>query len=175
MTPALLTPELFWLTLTVILTGLLWVPYILNRVQVRGLGGSMANPSRHDKPHAAWATRLMFAHDNAIENLVIFAPLVLILAQIDYSTKWTVWACAVYFWARVAHLIVYTLGLPVFRTLAFSVGFLAQVVLALAIFRVFWQPRGQGAFCTTTNSIAACLLSKPLPSPCSSENELQLP
>jgi uncharacterized MAPEG superfamily protein len=136
MTPALLTPELFWLTLTVILTGLLWVPYILNRVMVRGLGGSMANPSRNDKPHAAWATRLMFAHDNAVENLVVFAPLVLILSQIDYSTKWTVWACAVYFWARVAHLVVYTLGLPVFRTLAFTVGFLAQLVLALAIFRV---------------------------------------
>ncbi len=136
MTPALLTPELFWLTLTVILTGLLWVPYILNRVMVRGLGGSMANPSRSDKPHAPWATRLMFAHDNAVENLVVFAPLVLILAQIDYSTKWTVWACAVYFWARVAHLLVYTLGLPVFRTLAFTVGFLAQVVLALAIFRI---------------------------------------
>jgi uncharacterized MAPEG superfamily protein len=136
MTPALLTPELFWLTLTVILTGLLWVPYIMNRVMVRGLGGSMANPSRNDKPHASWATRLMFAHDNAVENLVIFAPLVLILAQIDYSTKWTVWACAVYFWARVAHLVVYTLGLPVFRTLAFTIGFLAQAVLALAIFRV---------------------------------------
>ena len=44
-------------------------------------------------------------------------------------------ACAVYFWARVAHLIVYTLGLPVFRTLAFTVGFLAQAVLALAIFK----------------------------------------
>jgi uncharacterized MAPEG superfamily protein len=131
-----MTPEIFWLTLTVILTGLLWVPYTLNRVRVRGLAGSMANPSRNDKPHAEWANRLMFAHDNAVENLVIFAPLVLILAQIDYSTKWTVWACAVYFWARVAHLIVYTLGLPVFRTLAFTVGFLAQVVLALAIFRI---------------------------------------
>ena len=68
----------------------------------------------------------MFAHDNAVENLIVFAPLVLILAQIDYSTKWTVYACAVYFWARVAHLIVYTMGLPVFRTLAFTVGFLAQ-------------------------------------------------
>jgi uncharacterized MAPEG superfamily protein len=136
MTPALLTPELFWLTLTVILTGLLWVPYILNRSMVRGLTGAMANPSRNDKPHAPWANRLMFAHDNAVENLVIFAPLVLILAQIDYSTKWTVWACAVYFWARVAHLIVYTLGLPVFRTLAFTVGFLAQAVLALAVLRV---------------------------------------
>lgn len=136
MTPGLLTPELFWLTLTVILTGLLWVPYILNRITVRGTAGAMANPKPGDKPHAPWATRLMFAHDNAIENLVIFAPLVLILNEIDYSTKWTVWACAIYFWARVAHLIVYTLGLPVFRTLAFAVGVFAQVVLALAIFRL---------------------------------------
>src|SRR5579863_6712837 len=136
MTPGLMTPELFWLTLTVILTGLLWVPYILNRVVVRGLSGSMANPSRDAKPHAAWATRLMFAHDNAVENLVVFAPLVLILAELDYSTKATVYATAVYFWARVAHLIVYTLGLPVFRTLAFTVGFAAQVVLALAIFKL---------------------------------------
>ena len=136
MTPGLMTPELFWLTLTVILTGLLWVPYILNRVAVRGVLGSMANPSRGDKPHAEWAARLMFAHDNAIENLVVFAPLVLILTELDYSTKWTVYATAVYFWARLAHLVVYTLGIPVFRTLAFTVGFLAQAVLALAIFKV---------------------------------------
>jgi uncharacterized MAPEG superfamily protein len=132
-----MTRELFWLTLTVILTGLLWIPYILNRTQVRGLTGAMANPSRDAEPHAEWATRLMFAHDNAVENLIIFAPLVLILNAIDYSSQWTVVACAVYFWARVAHLIVYTLGLPVFRTLAFVVGFLAQVVLALAIFKAF--------------------------------------
>ena len=136
MTPGLLTPELFWLTLTVILTGLLWVPYILNRCQVRGMGGTMANPTPGAKPHAPWATRLMFAHDNAVENLIVFAPLVLILNEIDYSTKWTVYACAVYFWARLAHVFVYTLGLPVFRTLAFTVGFLAQAVLALAIFKL---------------------------------------
>ena len=131
-----MTRELFWLTLTVIFTGLMWVPYIINRCQVRGLSGTMANPVRNDKPHAPWATRLMFAHDNAVENLVIFAPLVLILNAMDYSSKWTVYACVVYFWARVAHLIVYAMGLPVFRTLAFVVGFLAQAVLALAIFQV---------------------------------------
>jgi uncharacterized MAPEG superfamily protein len=136
MTPGLMTPELFWLTLTVILTGLLWLPYILNRMMVRGLIDTMANPSRNHKPHAEWATRMMFAHDNAVENLVVFAPLVLILAQLDYSTKLTVYACAVYFWARLAHLLVYTLGLPVFRTLAFTVGFFAQAVLALAIFKI---------------------------------------
>ena len=43
-------------------------------------------------------------------------------------------ACAVYFWARLAHVIVYTLGVPVLRTLAFAVGFVAQVALVLAIF-----------------------------------------
>src|SRR5258708_12263711 len=110
-----MTRELFWLTLTVIFTGLLWIPYIINRCQVRGLSGAMANPSRNAKPHAEWATRLMFAHDNAVENLIIFAPLVLILPDIDYSTKWTVSASPFYFCSRVAHLIVYTPELPVFR------------------------------------------------------------
>ena len=131
-----MTRELFWLTLTVILTGLLWVPYILNRCQVRGLGGAMANPSRNDKPHAEWANRLMFAHDNAVENLDHLRAIGAdphadrLFDQMDRL------ACAVYFWARVAHLIVYTLGLPVFRTLAFTVGFFAQAVLALAILRL---------------------------------------
>ena len=131
-----MTRELFWLTLTVILTGLLWIPYILNRCQVRGLTGAMANPSRNDKPQAEWANRMMFAHDNAIENLAIFAPLVLILNAIDYSSKWTALACAVYFWSRLAHALVYTLGIPVLRTVTFTIGFLAQAVLALAIFKL---------------------------------------
>jgi uncharacterized MAPEG superfamily protein len=129
-----MTKELMWLTLTVILTGILWIPYILDRCRVRGLMGAMANPSRNDKPQAAWAQRLYFAHTNAVENLMIFAPLVLILNAEDHSTQSTVIACAVYFWARLAHVIVYTLGLPVARTLAFTVGFLAQAALVLAVF-----------------------------------------
>ena len=126
--------ELMWLTLTVILTGLMWVPYIIDRAMVRGLMGSMANPSRHDKPQSPGAQRLYFAHSNAVENLVIFAPLVLILDSIGHSTESTVIACAVYFWARLAHAVIYTLGIAVLRTLAFTVGFLAQVALVLAVF-----------------------------------------
>ena len=102
--------ELMWLTLTVILTGLLWIPYILDRILVRGLMGAMANPSRNDKPQAAWAQRLYFAHTNAVENLVIFAPLVLILDAQGHSTQSTAIACAVYFWARLAHVIIYAHG-----------------------------------------------------------------
>ncbi len=78
--------------------------------------------------------RLYFAHTNAVENLVIFATLVLILNAMDHSTEATVIACAVYFWARLAHVIIYALGIPVLRTLSFAVGFLAQLALVLAIF-----------------------------------------
>jgi uncharacterized MAPEG superfamily protein len=129
-----MSKELLWLTFTVILTGLMWVPYILDRVMVRGLMGAMANPSRNDKPQSPWAQRLYFAHTNAVENLVIFATLVLILNAMQHSTESTVIACAVYFWARLAHAIIYAMGVPVLRTLAFTVGFLAQVVLVIAIF-----------------------------------------
>ena len=121
-----------WLTLTVILTGVLWIPYILDRCMVRGLMGSMANPSPADKAQSPWAQRLQKAHYNAVENLVIFAPLVLILNALNYSTSATVLACAVFFWARLVHAVVFMLGIPVLRTLSFAVGFACQVVLALA-------------------------------------------
>jgi uncharacterized MAPEG superfamily protein len=129
-----MTKELLWLTLTIILTGILWVPYTLDRIRVRGLMGAMANPSRCDKPQSPWAERLYFAHTNAVDNLVIFAPLVLMLDALGHSTPATVWACAVYFFARLAHAIVYALGIPVARTLAFAVGVAAQAVLVLAVF-----------------------------------------
>ena len=126
--------ELFWLTLTVALTGLLWIPYILDRCKVRGLKATMDNPKPNDTPQSPWAMRLYFAHTNAVENLVLFAPLVLILDSYQISTPTTAAACAVYFWARLAHVIIYALGIKVLRTLTFTVGFIALVTLVLAIF-----------------------------------------
>jgi uncharacterized MAPEG superfamily protein len=130
--------ELFWLTANVVLTGLLWIPYILDRIKVRGIMGTLDNPKPHDIPQSGWAMRLYFAHTNTVENLVVFAPLVLILDSLNISTVVTATACAVYFWARLAYVIIYTLGIRVLRTLAFFVGFCAQVVLVLAIFG-FWR------------------------------------
>lgn len=129
-----MTRELFWLALTTVMTGLLWVPYILDRIGRRGLMGTMANPSPNDKAHSPWATRLLFAHMNTVENLVVFAILVMILYAINLSTPVTVLACAVYFWSRLAYVVIYTMGIPVLRTLAFAVGFVAQAALALTIF-----------------------------------------
>ena len=131
-----MTRELFWLTLTCALTGLLWIPYILDRCAVRGLWAAMDNPKPGDTPQSGWAMRLYFAHTNAVENLIVFAPLVLILDSIGTSTNVTAIACAVYFWARLAHALIYMMGVPVLRTLSFVVGFGAQVALVLAIFGV---------------------------------------
>jgi uncharacterized MAPEG superfamily protein len=128
--------ELLWLTWTAVLTGLLWVPYILDRIQVRGLAGAMANPTPKDEPQSLWARRLMAAHVNAVENLAVFATLVLVLHALNISTAATVTACAVFFYARLAHAVIYALGIPVLRTLSFAVGFAAEVVLVLAIFRM---------------------------------------
>jgi uncharacterized MAPEG superfamily protein len=129
-----MTQEMMWLTFTVILTMVLWIPYTLDRIKVRGLMGAMGNPSRDDKPQSPWAQRLYFAHTNAVDNLVVFTPLVLILDSMGHSTQSTIIACAVYFWARLAHAVIYALGIPVLRTVAFTIGFLAQAALALAVF-----------------------------------------
>ncbi len=132
-----MSKELYWLTLTVILTGVMWIPYILDRILVRGLMGAMGNPSPDDAPQSPWAQRLQRAHINAVENLVIFATLVLTLQVMQHSTQSTVIACAVYFWARLAHALIYWAGIPVLRTLSFAIGFLAQLALVLAVFGKF--------------------------------------
>jgi uncharacterized MAPEG superfamily protein len=128
--------ELFWLVATLVLTGLLWLPYTLDRCAKRGLWGAMDNPKPGDTPQAPWAMRLYFAHTNAVENLIIFAPLVLVLDSLNLSSRVTEVACAVYFWSRLVHALVYAIGIPVLRTLAFLVGFGAQVALVLAIFKL---------------------------------------
>jgi uncharacterized MAPEG superfamily protein len=131
-----MSTEIFWLVLTVAMTGLFWVPYILDRTMVRGLMGAMANPSPADKAQSPWAERMMAAHTNAVENLVIFAPLVLVIQVLSIATATTAFACALYFWSRLAHVVVYTLGIPGLRTLSFAAGFVAQALLVLAIFKM---------------------------------------
>jgi uncharacterized MAPEG superfamily protein len=124
--------ELFYLALVTAFTGLLWVPYILDRIAVRGLGDAVGYPE-NPKPQSPWAQRLMKAHANAVENLVVFAPLVLIAGAIGATGPAVGTAAATYFWARVVHAAAYTFAVPWVRTLAFAAGFFAQAVIAWQI------------------------------------------
>jgi uncharacterized MAPEG superfamily protein len=127
-----MTSELTSLTWVVALTSVLWVPYILNQIAVRGLVDAVGYPE-NPKPLSPWAARLKAAHYNAVENLVVFASLVLMLNAVGISTETTVLACQVYFWARVVHCIVYGAGIPWVRTLSFAVSWLCIVALLLQL------------------------------------------
>ena len=124
--------ELLYLACTAALTGLLWIPYILDRVAVWGLLDAVGYPP-NPKPQSPWAQRLMKAHANAVENLVVFAALVLTASALGLSGGAVATAAVVYFWARVVHVVAYTLAVPWLRTLAFAVGFVAQAVIAWQI------------------------------------------
>lgn len=127
-----MTPELYWLAATVLMTSLMWMPYILNRIAVRGLVGALANETPQSPPHAPWAERAMAAHKNAVENLVVFAPAVLLAHLVGVSTGVTTTAAMLYFFARLGHYVVYTAGVPVARTLTFAVGAFCTIAIVLA-------------------------------------------
>ncbi len=122
-------PELACLTWTTILTAIIWIPYVLDRIAVRGLADTVGYPEA-PKPQSGWARRMKAAHANAIENLVVFAILVLVANAAGISNAVTVFAASLYFWARLTHLIAHSLGLPWVRTLAFTAGFVAQAIFA---------------------------------------------
>lgn len=122
-------PELVYLTWVTLLTALLWLPYILDRLIVRGVPDTVGYPA-NPKPQTPWAQRLKAAHGNAVENLVVFAALVLVANALGISNGTIATAALVYFWARVVHVIAYTLAWPWVRTLAFAVGFAAQMAVA---------------------------------------------
>lgn len=124
-----MTIELHYLVLVTALTAVLWVPYILNRLAVRGIADTVGYPE-NPKPQAAWATRLQKAHGNAVENLVVFAALLLAAHAAGVSDETTAFAAQVYFWARLVHAISYTLAWPWVRTLAFAAGFASQAIFA---------------------------------------------
>ena len=121
--------ELMYLVWVTTLTAIIWIPYILDRVAVWGLADAVGYPA-NAKPQSPWAQRMMAAHANAIENLVVFATLVMVTQGIGISNNATVVACAIYFWARVVHLLAFTFAVPWVRTLSFAVGFFCQMTLA---------------------------------------------
>ncbi len=125
-------PELWYLALSAALTGILWVPYVVDRAMVWGLTDTVGYPD-HPKPQSPWAQRLMRAHANAVENLVIFAALVLTAHAMGISNAAIGTAAMVYFWARVVHAAAYAAKVPWVRTIGFTVAWLACAVIAWQI------------------------------------------
>ena len=129
-----MTPELKWLAATSLFTGLVWLPYILALLVQMGVTKALMDGEHATELDAPWAQRAQRAHTNAIENLVVFGGLVIVLHLIDAGTALTATAAFVFFVSRVGHWIVYVLGLPLLRTLLFAVGFACQMIIGLTVF-----------------------------------------
>lgn len=136
-----MTIELYYLTLTAVLTAVLWVPYLANAAMTRGLGIVLGGaPKDATSPLSGWAERLRHAHTNTVENLVVFTGLVLVAEAASIQTEITMLSATVFFWARLAYYFIYGVGLPVLRTVAFMVAWLAQIAFAFEILTTAVDP-----------------------------------
>ena len=129
-----MTIELSYLAAATLLTLLLRVGWMLNKVQVRGLG-NVVGYSRESKPLSEWGHRLWVAHEDAIQGLVTFAILVIVVHLSNLSSESTAIAAAVYFWARCVHVIAYAFALRWVKTVSYLAGFFSQIWLLWVLFR----------------------------------------
>ncbi len=79
------------------------------------------------------AGRAKRAHLNMIENMVLFAALVLIAAASGKSNANTALGATIFFWARLAYAIVYLVGVPWLRTLLWFVSVIGMVMIAVQL------------------------------------------
>jgi uncharacterized MAPEG superfamily protein len=126
-----MTTDLKMLAFSAGLTAVLWLPYILTLIVKAGLmpaltykADGMALPD--------WAARAKKAHYNAVENLAPFAALVVVAHLSGAANAATAAAAVTYFWARVAHYLLYVAGVPFGRTVTFAISWAAMVC-------IFWH------------------------------------
>ena len=132
-----MTTELFYLLLTAILTGVLWIPVVIGYVSSRGLLKPADYKVAPTSPLPDWVNRANRAHMNAVENFATFAAVVLIAKLVGVSTPVTACSAAVFFYARAAHAVIHISGFGLFmaRTVVFTVSWLAFMAFALDLLR----------------------------------------
>lgn len=127
------TPELYALVIISTATALMWVPYVCGRMLRHGLLRAIGTPGPDYPVDEAWMDRAKRAHVNAIENLAVFAPLVIATAITGIHNRTTLISAYAYVVARLLHYVIYTAGIPVARTVAFLAGASATVILGVTL------------------------------------------
>ncbi len=121
--------QLTYLAWSAFLCIVLWLPYVLERIQSQGLGNVLTYPENPPAP-AAWAQRAQRAHLNLVENLPAFAALVIIAHLTGVSAAR---GAALFFWARVVHAVVHIMGISYVRTLAFAASWVGMLMIFFSI------------------------------------------
>ena len=124
-----MSPDLKYLLLSTILCFVQMLIAATGANQQVGLPTLAGN--REGLPEmTGWAGRARRAHLNMIENLVLFAALVLIAAASGKANATTAMGALIFFWARLAHAVVYLIGIPWLRTLVWFVSVIGMAMIA---------------------------------------------
>ncbi len=130
--------ELTYLFLSALLLSVAWIPHVVGQVMTSGLltADDYTN-LREQSDFPAWVRRANRAHVNLVEQFGAFAALVLIAHSLEVTSGTMALSAAVFFWARIAHFIVFIAGIGVLmaRTIIFTIAWLAIVVFAWGL----WQ------------------------------------
>lgn len=133
-----MTPELFWLTLTMLLAATMWLPFIIG-VNTTESGQQVTKDGRANIPGMApWVQRANRAHLNLLEQAMPFAALVLLAHVLNVTSVVTVWAAIGFFWLRLAHAVfMITSGkqIPI-RPIIFTFAWLCPVAVGIEILRL---------------------------------------
>ena len=108
-------PDLKLLVWSVVLTLVQSLVAVLGAMQQVGLP-ALAGDRESVQPMVGWAGRAQRAHRNMLENVVLFAPLVLVAQVAGKANATTALGAEVFFWARLIYVPVYLIGIPWVRT-----------------------------------------------------------
>ena len=125
-------PELVWLLWAVALTFGQMLVAVLGATAQVGLP-ALAGNREGLAPCTGWAGRAARAHHNMLENLVLFAALVLIAVVTNKTNPTTLLGAQLFFWGRLAHALIYVAGIPWLRTLAWLVSVVGLVLIFLQL------------------------------------------
>ena len=99
------------------------------------LGPKYALSNREEaKPNTGISGRIDRAILNLRENLLLFAPVVLILAIAKVSNGSTQNGAILFFVARILHAVTYVLGITMIRSLAWFAGIVGIGIMLSALF-----------------------------------------
>lgn len=130
-----MTIELTMLALSVALLFVLVMIQAAAGTQAQG-ALKMANARDDLGPPSVWQARTKRCVDNHREGLIMFAPLILIAAQIGTHNMMTELGAQLFFYSRVAHGVVYLAGVPYIRPLIWLTGIIGTVMVFLALFNI---------------------------------------
>jgi len=126
-------PELTYLLFSVLLTFVQVLIAAAAANQVVGLTTLAGN--RDDIPaYTGFAGRAKRAHLNMVENMVLFSALVLIAVVANKTNATTAMGALIFFWARLVYAVIYLLGVPWLRTLAWAVSVIGMIMVAVPLF-----------------------------------------